>query len=691
VTVIAPVATPPTDLSSTLIDLAKYVAPRREAVADVIDAVMARHSTLSETSWRALVDDLGRTLGFRVTWVAADAAALAEELFGDAAAVTWSSGEGFTALAMAGGSPVARRWPGGLTLSQLPAQPAQWALLEQALPASALSATGPDAVRKALGRIWGLVVAERRDTGLIAIYAAAVTLLGLATPVAVQVLVNTVAFGTMRLPIVAGLGLLGVCLGFAAALRLLHVYVVELIQRRLFVRLVTDLAERLPRLRMDVFDARRPADLVHRFFDVVTAQKALAAVLVDGVEAVMQTLVALVLLAVYHPLLLGFDVLVLAGMIGLLVLPTRRAAEAAIDESYKKYAIAGLLDQVAQHPELYRHAGGPRLVLRRADRLAYGWLKHRARHFRMYAVQHGGALALQALANVGLLGAGAVLVLDGGLSLGQLVAAEFVVASALIGFSKFSRKLESVYDLIAAVDKLGLLVDLPVESAGGRVPELDGPASVGLFEVAGRGLDRASLEVAAGERVGVVAEPGPARHALADAIAGLWVPEEGRLVLDGTDASDVHLPSWREHVALLRESEVVQGTLYDNVALGRDPINRSVAAQVLERVGLGPTVAALPDGLDTDMGPRGEPLSEGNRVRLAVARALAGDPRLVVVDGLLDRPEVDDDAQRLRALLENGGTRTLVLFTRRAELVPPAARTLRLADGALHETPGVER
>lgn len=686
-TEIAPVATPPADLGSTLLDLAKAVAPRHPDPGSVVDAVMARHGALTEGTWRALVDDFGRTLGSRVTWIVADAAALSTDLTGDTAAVSWGQ-EGFTALLPGGAQPIARRWPGGVQLSRLPEQSLSWALLEPALPASALAATGSDAVWKALRRIWGLVVAERRDTGLIMIYAAAVTLLGLATPVAVQVLVNTVAFGTMRLPVVGWLGLLGVCLGFAAGLRLLHVYVVELMQRRLFVRLVTDLAERLPRLRLDVFDARRPADLVHRFFDVVTAQKALAAVLVDGVEAVMQTLVALVLLAVYHPLLLGFDVVVLVGIAGLLLLPTRGAAEAAIAESYKKYAIAGLLDDVAQHPELYRHAGGPGLVLRRADRLAYAWLEHRGQHFRMYAVQYGGALVLQAVANVALLGAGAVLVFDGGLSLGQLVAAEFIVASALIGFAKFSRKLESVYDLIAAVDKLGLLVDLPVESAGGRVPALTGAASVALVGVGGRGLESASLTVGAGEHVGVIAEPGPARHALAEAIAGLWVPLTGRLTLDGVVASDVHLHSWRSGVALLREREILPGTVLDNVAMGRDEVSRQVAAATLEKVGLWPTVAALPDGVDTDLGPHGEPLSEGARVRLAVARALAGDPRLVVVDGLLDRPEVDDDAAHLLSLLVNGGKRTVVMLTRRPSLVPPGARRVWVREGALVEPGG---
>jgi hypothetical protein len=180
--------------------------------------------------------------------------------------------------------------------------------------------------------------------------------------------------------------------------------------------------------------------------------------------------------------------------------------------------------------------------MRRADELAGQWMKYRRKQFGMFAAQYGGALALQAFTNVALLGAGAWLVLDGGLSLGQLVAAEFIVASALIGFAKFSGKLESAYDLLAAVDKVGVLVDLPVEPAGGVVSQAEGAATVRLSAVGGHGLQGVDLMVSAGERLAILSEPGSARHALAEALSGLWRPSQGRVLWDGVDASDVHLP-----------------------------------------------------------------------------------------------------------------------------------------------------
>jgi putative ABC transport system ATP-binding protein len=677
----APWTDPPGDSRSGLEALARQVGGA--AIEDAVSATLERYGPPTEGGWVALVDDLGRTLGRRVSWQVGPADEVRLSLSEESVAVGWGS-EGWTLLRC--GS--AWRWPGEFEVTRLDDRRRAWAVLEPALPGAALSAAGAgDPVWKAVGRVIALLREERRDVGLVASYAAAVTALGLATPVAVQVLVNTVAFGSVRLPVWGVLGLLALCLTAAAALRLLQVYVVELVQRRLFVRFVTDLAERLPRLRLEVFGERRPAELVHRFFDLMTAQKALASLLVDGVEALLQTLVALALLAVYHPALIGLDVLVLAGMAALLVLPTRRAAEAAIGESKQKYAIAGLLDEVVMRPELYRQEGGPELVMRHADELAGQWMKYRRKQFGMFAAQYGGALALQAFTNVALLGAGAWLVLDGGLSLGQLVAAEFIVASALIGFAKFSGKLESAYDLLAAVDKVGVLVDLPVEPAGGVVSQAEGAATVRLSAVGGHGLQGVDLMVSAGERLAILSEPGSARHALAEALSGLWRPSQGRVLWDGVDASDVHLPSWRARSPLARESEVVPGSIADNITFGRAHVGRDGVAEAVRVAGLEGALAALPAGLDTALGPHGEPFDEVDRTRLVVARVIAGAPRLVVVDGLLDRPEVAAPEALLAALAGERGERTVVVFTRDRALAARCDRVLRLDDGRLRPVP----
>ncbi len=97
---------------------------------------------------------------------------------------------------------------------------------------------------------------ERRDVIAVVVFAVAVAVLSLATPIAVESLVNTVAFGVLLWPVIVLALVLAGCLGLAAAVRAMQVYVVECLQRRLFVRVTADYAHRLPRIRLDAFDRR---------------------------------------------------------------------------------------------------------------------------------------------------------------------------------------------------------------------------------------------------------------------------------------------------------------------------------------------------------------------------------------------------------------------------------------------------
>jgi ABC-type bacteriocin/lantibiotic exporter with double-glycine peptidase domain len=179
--------------------------------------------------------------------------------------------------------------------------------------------------RSPLRRLLELVKLERDDVWVAVVYAVGVGLLSLATPLGVQFLVNTVAFGALVQPLLVVSTMVLAGLALAASLRALQSYVVERLQQRVFVRVGLDLAHRLPRVRGAELDKMHAPELVNRFFDVMTVQKAAATLLVDGVSVALQTLVGMVLLAFYHPFLLAFDV-VLVGTIVVVVLVLGRGA-----------------------------------------------------------------------------------------------------------------------------------------------------------------------------------------------------------------------------------------------------------------------------------------------------------------------------------------------------------------------------
>ena len=159
-------------------------------------------------------------------------------------------------------------------------------------------------------RLWEFMRPERSDLWIVLVFALFIGMLTLATPIAVEALVNTVSFGTLLQPLIVLSIILLTFLGFAATLRFLQRFVVELIQRRLFARVVARLAWQLPRVRLDAAHQFSP-ELLNRFFDVVTMQKTVAQLALDGLTVVLTVGLGMIVLAFYHPWLLAFDVVLL--------------------------------------------------------------------------------------------------------------------------------------------------------------------------------------------------------------------------------------------------------------------------------------------------------------------------------------------------------------------------------------------
>ncbi|HEU4404562.1 MAG TPA: ABC transporter ATP-binding protein [Polyangiaceae bacterium] len=541
-------------------------------------------------------------------------------------------------------------------------------------------------------RLWGLLRAERADVWVVVAYAVTIGLLSLAVPVAVQSLVNTVAFGSLVQPIVVLTLLVLAGLGFANALRALQARVVELIQERLFVRAAADLAFRLPRVRAGAFAGHHGPELVNRFFDVLTVQKGAAALLLDGLALVLQTAIGMVLLAFYHPLLLAFDVVLLGAVAFLLLVMGRGATGTAVDESKAKYAVAAWLEELARHPATFKGPGGGAFALGRVDELCRRYLGARRRHFRVLFRQIVGALALHAAASAALLGIGGWLVVARQLTLGQLVAAELIVSAVVAGVAKFGKHLETYYDLAAAVDKLGHLVDLPLEREGGdAIPagagaplvELRGAAGpAGPARGAAGGVDFA---LAAGDRVALTGPNGAGKTALLELLYGLHDPSSGALLVGGAPAAEVSLEAWRRGVAFVGGHEVFEATVADNVAMGRAEVGPDEVRRALAAVGLLEAVRGLPEGIHTPLATGGAPLSPGQAGLLALARALAGRPRAVLVDGVLDALDARARAAALDALCDPSAPWALVVSTQRDDVAARCGRVLRLEGGALSE------
>ncbi len=559
-----------------------------------------------------------------------------------------------------GRSPLGSRWMSKAALKRLLRNTGQgdvrtWLIAEPLFPANALRAPDGKSL-SSMGRIRGLVDAERSDVVVILVFAIATGVLALATPLAIQVLITWLAFGALLQPVLTLAAVLLVFLGFAAVLRALQRHAVEIVQRRLFVRLLRDVSERLTRVRVSAFDKSSGQELVNRFFDVLTVQKAAASLLVDGASAALQAIVGLSLLAFYHPVLLVFDIVVVIMLIVVLIPLGRGATKTAIKESKRKYEAAAWVEEIARHTSTIK-LGGRHLAQLRSEAVARSYLADRSKHFTIFFRQYVGMLGVQVIIQVTLLLLCGWLVLEGSLTVGQLVAAEFIVTAALAGFSKVVNKLDTWYDLHAAVDKLGALADLPQDRLTGLTPvRQDTPAAVTLDDVSYGSIKGLSLQVNAGAR-SLVQVPSSQSTVLADLLVGLRTPTEGTMLRDGQDVARLKPMYAHEEVALVRGGEPLVATVRDNIAMARPGIRDGDVWEVLAKVGLAADVGALSDGLDTLLGPGGRPLCPDGATRLLFARALCGSPRLVVVDGVLDSVS----ASTRNDLLALTGPTTIVL------------------------------
>jgi ABC-type bacteriocin/lantibiotic exporter with double-glycine peptidase domain len=302
-----------------------------------------------------------------------------------------------------------------------------------------------------------------------------------------------------------------------------------------------------------------------------------------------------------------------------------------------------------------------------------------------------GALATQALASAVLLGLGGFLVLSRELTLGQLVAAELIVTAVVSALSDLGKHLETYYDLASGVYKLDQVQALPTEperEEPGSHEIARGPAQLSLvdvcLDVGQRALfERASLHLEAGARALLVGPPEAGKTTLLELLYGLRRARSGAVLIDGADTRELDRTALRERVALVLGPEVVPGSILDNLRVGLSTLSSGAARVVLDQLGLLSELGHLPDGLDTQVGRGGLPLSYSQALRLTLARALVREPGLLAVDA--DFASMGEPALSavLSAIARPDAPWTLLLVGDTARLRAACSQVIELADGRL--------
>jgi ABC-type bacteriocin/lantibiotic exporter with double-glycine peptidase domain len=264
-------------------------------------------------------------------------------------------------------------------------------------------------------------------------------------------------------------------------------------------------------------------------------------------------------------------------------------------------------------------------------------------------------------------------------------------------FAKFGKYLEGTYDLLAAVDKVGHLFDLPLVRSEGVAPSPEAaskPAALRVRQLSFKHHDRPSfvfsdlsLVVSPGERVALIGTHGSGKSTLLDTLVGVRAAAAGAVELDSVDIREISPEALHSQVVLVRGIHIFDGSLLDNIRVGREDVPMHDVNAVLEKLGLLEELSSLPEGLQTRI-TSGQPmLSTGQAQRLMLARAMVGRPRMLVLDEALDGLNRDVRSKVVDAVLGEGRPWTVVLTTHVLDLSVKCDRVLRLTDGALQEVP----
>jgi ABC-type bacteriocin/lantibiotic exporter with double-glycine peptidase domain len=535
-------------------------------------------------------------------------------------------------------------------------------------------------------RLFALLRPDAADLWAIGAFSAVTGLLSLALPLAVNAFISNLSFGARSGPFVQALVAIALvlfaCLALAGTLRAIQHVVAEIVQRRIFVRLATDLAHRLPRVELSATDGVHAPELVNRFMEVVTVQKSSALLLLTGIDLLLATTIGLTVLAFYHPFLLALSALLVASLALIVFVGGRGAVPTSVLESVRKYEVVEWLEELARHPRVFKGPGGAEFARARADDLVRGYLQARRGHFRVLLRQIVGLLGLEVVAGTVLLGVGGWLVLNQQLTLGQLVAAEIIVTAIVAAVAKLGKQFEAWYDAVAAVDKLGMLVDLRMERDGGS-----GGAGSGGMRVQAKALEHrqaghpsgvgpVDFEVAAGERVAWLGALGSGSSTLLELLAGMRRPSAGSVTVDGVELDEWNPQAFHAQSMLLREGDVMLGTISDNLRLGLPGISQAELVAALEAVGLTQVVHQLPEGLETPLVTGGLPLTGRQRVRLLLARAIVSRPRLLLLDEVLDGLDAATFESLLAVVLDPARDWTVVAATRDPRVAQRFARAI---------------
>lgn len=526
------------------------------------------------------------------------------------------------------------------------------------------------ATKSPVARILNLLRLERKEISAIYFYAILNGLIQLSLPIGVQAIIGYVLGASMRASLVVLIALVVLGVLIAGIMQVNQMKIIEKIQQKLFVRYSFAFANHLPNLDLKKNDTVYLPELVNRFFDVPLLQKSLSKILLEIPTAVIQILFGLILLSFYHPAFILFGIILITVLILILRFTGGKGLQTSLEKSKYKYKVAAWLEEMGRILLSVKLGKNNSMHMRKADDEVSNYLDARNKHFQVLLFQFNILVIFKTLITAAMLIVGTLLMVNQQLTVGQFIAGEIVILLVLNSVEKLIINLSSVYDTLTAVEKISEITDKPVEQNGSILLETtDKGLAIELkdlsFSYNGEKniLNNISFKIKANEKVCIVGKDSSGKSTLLKLMTGAYADFTGAFLLNNVPVGNYHLDSLRAQTGvLLSQQDIFQGTLWENIALGNEKINIETVKELTAKTGLADYIATLKNGYDTLLDPTGKRLPRSVVHKILLVRALASNPRLL----LLEEPWMNfqhNHRQQIIELLLNLKNTTVVVVS----------------------------
>lgn len=521
-----------------------------------------------------------------------------------------------------------------------------------------------------LKRFWLLLKPDRSEIRNVYVYAIFNGLINLSLPIGIQAIINLIQGGTISTSWIVLVFFVTAGIALGGIMQVNQLRITENLQQKIFTRAAFEFAYRIPRIKLERLYREYAPELMNRFFDVVSVQKSLSKILIDFSTASIQVIFGLMLLSIYHPFFILFSFFLVTLVVIIFRLTAKRGLETSLDESKRKYQIAHWLEELARANHTFKLAGKTDLPLDEVNKTSGRYIKAREAHFGILIKQYWLMIAFKVLVALGLLLIGGILVMEQQMNIGQFVAAEIIILLVINSVEKLILSFETIYDALTSLEKIGQVTDMELDAEGGI--EMNGDVAGMKVELDNVRfvypqeqkvvINDISLQVEPGKRLFITGQNDSGKSTLLYLIGGLFTPTEGAVTIDSIPITNYRPESLRSRVGgYLRDDRLFEGTLLENITLGREGATFQNVQWAIEELGLQDLIKNLPFGYDTRILPHGRQFSKSTVSKILLARAIADKPRLLLLENSFSVFSDEDKAHILEFLMDRSHQWTVIL------------------------------